>query len=284
MQTTFPLTNATLRDLSCIQPAARTSEHGKSQISRLCQHMKKVTKTNDMCDRVQGEWLVYMCDESLVTLETAFNSSGIICEYWNTVAQVTDGMGGKKYQNLAYVAKAALTLSHSNAIPERGFSMNNALLHKDQLTLGEKTIVAERIVKDRIRVFGSVTAVPINKDIIEAARKAGSEYMLHLEEKHKKEAVDLQQKIDIEKEKEKAKEIQQKKTSLLQQLQEEEKSEMEQMNELASAKELINESSIKMSAAVEGKNMQSVKVAQMMLKAGNEKLQEVSQKLDAVLV
>ena len=191
-------------------------------------------------------------------------------------------MGGKKYQNLAYVAKAALTLSHSNAIPERGFSMNSALLRKDRLSLGEKTIVAERIVKDSIRVFGSVTAVPINKDIIEAARKAGSEYMLHLEEKRKKEAVDLQQKIDVEKEKEKAKEIQQKKTSLLQQLQEEEKSEMKQMNELASAKELINESSIKISAAVEGKNMQTVKVAQMMLKAGNEKLQEVSQKLDAV--
>ena len=106
--------------------------------------------------------------------------------------------------------------------------------------------------------------------------------MLQLEKKRKKEAVDLQQKIDIEKEKEKAKEIQQKKTSLLQQLQEEEQSEMEQMNELASAKELINESSIKMSAVVDGKNMQSVKVAQMMLKAGNEKLQEVSQKLDAV--
>ena len=154
-------------------------------------------------------------------------------------------MRGKKYQNLAYVAKATLTLSHSNAIPERGFSMNNALLRKDRLSLGEKTIVAERIVKDSIRVVGSVSAVPINKDIIEAARKAGSEYMLHLEEKRKKEAVDLQQKIDIEKEKEKAKEIQQKKTSLLQQLQEENKSEMEQMNELSSAKELINESSIK---------------------------------------
>ena len=119
-----------------------------------------------------------ICDESLVTLETTFNSSGIICEYWNTVAQVTDGMGGKKYQNLAYVAKAALTLSHSNAIPERGFSMNNALLGKDRLSLGEKSIAAERIVKDSIRVFGSVTAVPINKDIIEAARKAGSEYKL----------------------------------------------------------------------------------------------------------
>jgi len=42
-------------------------------------------------------------------------------------------------------------------------------------------------------------------------------------------------------------------------------------NEHDTAKELINEATNKMAAAVERNNMQSVKVAQMMLKAGNEK-------------
>jgi len=42
------------------------------------------------------------------------------------------------------------------------------------------------------------------------------------------------------------------------------------------AKELINKATNKMAAAVERNNMQSVKVAQMMLKAGNEKLQETA--------
>jgi len=37
-----------------------------------------------------------------------------------------------------------------------------------------------------------------------------------------------------------------------------------------------------MAAAVELKNMQSVKVTQMMLKAGNEKLQETAKKLDMI--
>jgi len=37
------------------------------------------------------------------------------------------------------------------------------------------------------------------------------------------------------------------------------------------AKELINEASTKMTAAIEQYNMQSVQVAQMMLKAENEK-------------
>jgi len=41
--------------------------------------------------------------------------------------------------------------------------------------------------------------------------------------------------------------------------------------EQATAKELINEASTKMTAAIKQKNMQSVQVAQTMLKAGNEK-------------
>ena len=55
------------------------------------------------------------------------------------------------------MAKAALTLSHSNAVPERGFSVNNAMLGKEKLSLAEKTIVAQRVVKDCVRIFGSVT-------------------------------------------------------------------------------------------------------------------------------
>jgi len=47
-----------------------------------------------------------------------------------------DGREGKTYKFLTHVAKAALTLSHSNAIPECGFSVNNAMLGKEKLSLG----------------------------------------------------------------------------------------------------------------------------------------------------
>jgi hypothetical protein len=40
-------------------------------------------------------------------------------------------------------------------VPEHGFSENNALLAKDRLSLDEKSIVAERLVKDAVRVEGS---------------------------------------------------------------------------------------------------------------------------------
>ena len=39
---------------------------------------------------------------------------------------------------------------------------------------------------------------------------------------------------------------------------------------------------MKMAAAIASKNVQFVKVAQIMLEAGNEKLQETSQKLDMI--
>ena len=41
---------------------------------------------------------------------------------------MVDSDAQKKYVHLSFVGKAALTLSHGNAAPERGFSVNNALV------------------------------------------------------------------------------------------------------------------------------------------------------------
>ena len=129
----------------------------KPTVYRLCQHLKKITKMNDMFDRVQAEWLMYIFDLSLDTLQIEYENSGDIHQYMTTTSEtfipdvvVRCWMRGKKYVNLAHAVKAALTLSHSSAIPERGFSLNNALLGKDSLPLSEKTIVGERTL------FGSL--------------------------------------------------------------------------------------------------------------------------------
>ena len=62
---------------------------------------------------------------------------------------------------LSDVAKAALTLSYGNVIPERGFFINNAMLGEEKLSLAEKTIVTQRIVKDNVNNYRPVTNVPI---------------------------------------------------------------------------------------------------------------------------
>ena len=55
MQTHLPLANLVLRDLSCLQPKNRKVDKSKSAISRLCLLIKKVTKTDDFCDRINAE-------------------------------------------------------------------------------------------------------------------------------------------------------------------------------------------------------------------------------------
>ena len=56
----------------------------------------------------------------------------------------------------------------------------------------------------------------------------------------------------------------------------------EQKRELVTAKELLNEASTKMAVAIQHCNMQSDKVTQMMLEAGNYKQQETSNKMDVI--
>ena len=109
-----------------------------------------------------------------------------VCAYWVHVSNMVDTVGEKKYQHLSYVAKAALTLSHSNASPECGFSVNNALVTTDRGSLSERSIVTVCVVKEAVRVFGSCTEVPITKDIIHAVRHAHCEYALFLENERNK--------------------------------------------------------------------------------------------------
>ena len=158
-----------------------------------------------------------MCD-NVIDLQIENDTSNNICSYWQKISEISDELGGKKYDCLSYVAKVALTLAHSNVIPERGFSINNSMLGKERLSLEEKTIVAERIVKDTIRVYGSVVRVPVTKDLLTACRKAHSEYVHYLEEERRLEQLEKQQKFELAKVAEEKKEVQRKKDALLKQL------------------------------------------------------------------
>jgi len=101
------------------------------------------------------------------------------------VSNVVDTVGEKKYQQLSYVAKAALNLSLSNASPKHWFSVNSALVMQEQGSLSERSIVAVHVVKEAVYLFGFCTKVPITKDFIHAGRHAHSEYTLFLENQHK---------------------------------------------------------------------------------------------------
>ena len=58
-----------------------------------------------------------------------------------------------------------------------GFSVNNSLLLKEHLTLGEQTMCTERILKEAIRLFSSVTIVQITNELVASSRRAQAEYV-----------------------------------------------------------------------------------------------------------
>ena len=143
------------------------------------------------------------------------------------------------------------------------------MLGKEKLALADNTIVAQCVVKDCVRTFKSVTNIPITKDVIRASRRTYVEYCVHLDEQQRQQAAELQRRAEFEKQQEHSRQLQKQKASLMEQLAEKDQEEQEQKREDNTAKELINEATNTMVAAVELKNMQSVKVAHMMLKAGN---------------
>jgi len=153
---------------------------------------------------------------------------------------MVDTVGEKKYQHLSFVAKAALTLSHRNASPERGFSVNNALM-TDRGSLSERSIVTVHVVKEAVRVFGSCTKVPMTKDLIHSVRHTHSEYALFLENERRQALVEEETKKEEAAE---AMRVEQRTSKRLhEQLAEQVQLETVQMAEQETARQLIAETS-----------------------------------------
>ena len=57
----------------------RKEESGRSAISRLCSHLRKITKTDEFCDAVGSEWLLYASDSELDSLP--YDAGVDICGY-----------------------------------------------------------------------------------------------------------------------------------------------------------------------------------------------------------
>jgi len=80
----------------------------------------------------------------------------------------------------------------------RGFSVNNTLLTKERGSLAERSIVAIRVLKEAIRIFGSCTKVPITKALLQSVKQAHSEYALFLENERKQALLEEEERKKIE--------------------------------------------------------------------------------------
>ena len=90
--------------------------------------------------------------------------------------ELVDNFGAKKYPQLVTLVKCVLSLSHGNATPERGFSINKILLAVHGYRTYEDTIVALRMVKDAINRVGGCCKFPITRELLDKAKDAYKKY------------------------------------------------------------------------------------------------------------
>ena len=114
------------------------------------------------------------------------------------------------------------------------------------------------------------------------SRNAHSEYRKFLEDHKRMETLAKQNQLEQERLTEERKNVERKKDEICKQLSVENRLLKDLANEQETAKEIINEASIKLSSAVKNNNMTFAQVAQMMLRSGNSKLQEMSKKMEIV--
>ncbi len=105
-----------------------------------------------------------------------------------------------------------------------------------------------------------------------AVQQSHAEYALYLENKQKKAQLEEEERKWVQLAEQSRIEIQKSKNCLYEQLNELGKLEEEQLVEQATARELISEASRKLAEAMQGSvsNLQAVKIALIMLSAGNK--------------
>ena len=77
-----------------------------------------------------------------------------------------DENGARKYTQLTNLALTVCSLSHGNAAPERGFSINKALLASYGSTTQADTFVCLQMVKEWINEYGGTLKFPITKELL----------------------------------------------------------------------------------------------------------------------
>lgn len=107
--------------------------------------------------------------------------------YRNFFGEIRGADGNLKFKNLSNLALTCLCISHGNAVPERGFSLNKNMLDGRE-SLSEEIIEATRLVKDSVALHGGITNFPITRRLITLVEDSHRCYEQHLEEEKAKAA------------------------------------------------------------------------------------------------
>ena len=93
------------------------------------------------------------------------------------------------YPELWSFCKKLLLLSHGQAEVDRGFSINKEV---ETCNISEDTIIAQRLVCDHVKLYGTVTRVPLTKELLNYCATARTRYRAYLDEERKTNEKDEQ--------------------------------------------------------------------------------------------
>jgi hypothetical protein len=189
-----------------------------------------VSTKEDICDEIRNEWRLYQLDTNLPSFSYSESESTTgtgrqqdsywrrvheehdltfitreespsqrrIDEYWEEVSRITDEFGKLKYKYLSTLAKCVLSLSHGNAVPESGFSLNKSIMDVHGCSLDNKTLVSLRTIKDACIREGGFLNIKITNSLIQSVKGAYQKYNAALEEKKKlEEAIAKREKEEL---------------------------------------------------------------------------------------
>jgi len=187
------------------------------------------TMITQLCDTIRSQYILYQSEsippEWIVQPDTiAMKDKEIPSKesYWNEVEEewlgsmrkpdqsvcldcfcrnvgnIKNDDGTLRYVQLFCLAKCVLSLSHGNAVPERGFSINKHMLQAHGNSLASDTLVALRRVKDAIIRHGGTMHMPISTELLRFVENAYHRY--NAEMTARKAAEEEKKKIHTQKE------------------------------------------------------------------------------------
>ena len=131
------------------------------------------------CDRATTQFKAFL-DEKLKMFSSVdgFSRNG----FWLYEFYVIR-IGVQKYDQLSFVLRLLLTLSHSRAAIERGFSHNSFLLK----TNSPETVIAKRLIKDHM-FSNDLTPhnIDISKSMVKVSKSVHDKYQMHIEDQRQK--------------------------------------------------------------------------------------------------
>ena len=158
------------------------------QLSDIPKEWHKVETENAKKDRINQESYWKNVEKSWIdiTPKEAEEKSIRIDSYWSRVFEMKDSAGRIRFPQLSAFVKVVLTLSHGNAGPEQGFSINKSILDAHGTRLGEGMIVALRRVKHRLLQVGGPLKFEITRPLLVYVSESCSKYKEELKANEEK--------------------------------------------------------------------------------------------------